>query len=398
VQIEIEKLVYGGDGLARVDREVVLTPFVLPGECVEVEREPKRSGIARARLEAVLTASPQRVKPECPYFGRCGGCHYQHAAYEAQVRAKSAILHETLERVGKIKQHPEIEIITGEPWQYRNRVQLHFADGRVGYREMRSRNLIAIDHCPISSPKLNEAIVKLSRLVRERRWPAFVETIELFTNEREIQLNVLETRQPVAQRFFDWVTREIDGITPGAIEYDGLRVSYGSFFQVNRYLISALVDAVVGDARGGHALDLYAGVGLFSLPLAERFAKVVAVESGSGAVRDLRANADRVRAPSEGEIEAHVENVDVFLAGYEGRPDLVVADPPRTGLGVHVATRLSEIKAAQIVLVACDPSTLARDAAVLLQSGYALDKLVLIDLFPQTFHIETIARFRPLGG
>ncbi len=365
MQIEIEKLVYGGDGLARVDREVVLTPFVLPGECVEVEREPKRSGIARARLEAVLTASPQRVKPECPYFGRCGGCHYQHAAYEAQVRAKSAILHETLERVGKIKQHPEIEIITGEPWQYRNRVQLHFADGRVGYREMRSRNLIAIDHCPISSPKLNEAIVKLSRLVRERRWPAFVETIEL---------------------------------TPGAIEYDGLRVSYGSFFQVNRYLISALVDAVVGDARGGHALDLYAGVGLFSLPLAARFAKVVAVESGSGAVRDLRANADRARAPSEGEIEAHVESVDVFLAGYEERPDLVVADPPRTGLGVHVATRLSEIKAAQIVLVACDPSTLARDAAVLLHSGYALDKLVLIDLFPQTFHIETIARFRPIGG
>ena len=394
MQIEIEKLVYGGDGLARVDREVVMTPFVLPGECVEVEREPKRSGIARARLETVLTASPERIVAECPYFGRCGGCHYQHATYEAQVRAKAAILSETLERVGKIRDHPKIEAITGEPWQYRNRVQLHFAEGRVGYREMRSRNLIAIDHCPISSPKLNEAIGKLSQLVRDRRWPDFVETIELFTNEREIQLNVLETRKPVAQRFFDWVSDEIEGLTPGAIEYEGLRVSYGSFFQVNRFLIAALVQAVIPDSRGTEALDLYAGVGLFSVPLAARFAKVIAVESGSGAVRDLGVNADRARLQIEGSIEAHVDSVDGFLAGYEGRPDLVLADPPRTGLGVRVAERLAAIGPREIVLVACDPSTLARDAAVLLKAGYAIEKLTLIDLFPQTFHIESIVRFR----
>ncbi len=386
MQIEIEKLVYGGDGLSRVDREVVLTPFVLPGECVDIEREPKRSGIARARLESIINRSPDRVEPVCPYFGRCGGCHYQHMSYEAQLRAKSAILSETLERVGKIQNHPEIEIIAGEPTQYRNRVQLHFAEGRVGYREMRSHKLIAIDHCPISSPKLNEAIGKLARLVRDRRWPDFVETIELFTNEREIQLNVLETRKPVAQRFFDWVAREIEGITPGAIEYDGLRVSYGSFFQVNRFLINTLVDAVIGNAHGEEALDLYAGVGLFSAPLASRFNRVVAVESGSGAVRDLKVNSPKV--------EAYIESVDVFLAGYDGRPQFVLADPPRTGLGVRVAERLSQIDPAEIVLVACDPSTLARDAAVILRAGYALEKLILIDLFPQTFHIETIARFR----
>ena len=259
---------------------------------------------------------------------------------------------------------------------------------------MRSRNLIAIDHCPISSPKLNEAIGKFSRLVGERRWPDFIETIELFTNEREIQLNVLETGKPVAQRFFDWISDEIEGITPGAIEYEGLRVSYGSFFQVNRFLIRDLVEAVISDARGTEVLDLYAGVGLFSVPLAARFAKVIAVESGSGAVRDLGMNADRARLGIAGTIEAHVDSVDGFLAGYEGRPDFVLADPPRTGLGVRVAERLAAIEPREIVLVSCDPSTLARDAAVLLQAGYAIEKLVLIDLFPQTFHIETIARFR----
>ncbi len=380
---------YGGDGLARAEGEVMLMPFVLPGELVEVEREPKRSGIARGRVRQVLRESPDRVAPPCPYFTRCGGCHYQHASYAAQLAAKRSILAETLARTGHIEALPEIEVTSGEPWAYRNRIQLHFENGKLGYREMRSRKLQAIEKCPISSPKLNECIGALNRMVRERRWPDFLQTAEFFTNETDVQMNVLETGRPLAQRFFDWCAVEIPGLATGVIEYDGYRVGYGSFFQVNRFLADPLVRAVIGDARGESALDLYSGVGFFSIPLARVFDRVTAVESGVGAARDLEFNAKRAGVS----IDAHSENVDLFLRSLSRAPDLVIADPPRTGLGKQVVRHLAELKPREIVVVSCDPATLARDAQGLLAAGYSLDRLTLIDLFPQTYHIETIAKF-----
>jgi len=367
----------------------MLMPFVLPGELVEVEREPKRSGIARGRVRQVLRESPDRVAPPCPYFTRCGGCHYQHASYAAQLAAKRSILAETLARTGHIEALPEIEVTSGEPWAYRNRIQLHFENGKLGYREMRSRKLQAIEKCPISSPKLNECIGALNRMVRERRWPDFLQTAEFFTNETDVQMNVLETGRPLAQRFFDWCAVEIPGLATGVIEYDGYRVGYGSFFQVNRFLADPLVRAVIGDARGESALDLYSGVGFFSIPLARVFDRVTAVESGVGAARDLEFNAKRAGVS----IDAHSENVDLFLRSLSRAPDLVIADPPRTGLGKQVVRHLAELKPREIVVVSCDPATLARDAQGLLAAGYSLDRLTLIDLFPQTYHIETIAKF-----
>ena len=388
--VEVEKLIYGGDGLSRVDGEVVLTPFVLPGESVEIQREPNRSGAARGQLVNVLRASEARVTPPCPYFGRCGGCQYQHAAYEEQLAAKRAILAETLARVGKIMETPEVQVIASHPpYGYRNRIQLHFENGRVGYRELRSHRFCAVDQCPISSPRLNECITALNRMVRDRRWPEFLKTAELFTNEQHVQLNVLETLRPVAKRFFDWCAAELPGYTPGAIDYDDFRVSYGSFFQVNRFLIQRLVEEVTAETGGTLAVDLYAGVGLFTLPLARRFQRVIAVESGSGANRDLRFNAERAGVSPE----SITESVDVYLAGLNESPDLVIADPPRSGLGRAVAKRIVEIKPKELVVVACDPATLARDAQVVLASGYRLSRLTVIDLFPQTYHIETIARF-----
>ncbi len=390
MKIEVEKLIYGGDGLARVDGEVIVTPFVIAGETAEIEREPKRSGITRGRLGAILTPSSDRVTPPCPYFGRCGGCHYQHLTYEAQVAAKRAILIETLARTGKIEALPPIEVITGEPYRYRNRIQLHFKEGRLGYLEARSHKLCAIDECPISSPKLNECIQALNGMMRARRWPSFLGIAELFTNETDVQFHVLETERPIAQKFFDWLKEEIPGLVAGAMEYEGYRVSYGSFFQVNRFLIQPLIETVLGDARGDAALDLYAGVGLFSLPLATRFGKVTAVESGTGATRDLAFNAARAGAS----IDALEQNVDLFLAQLRDIPDLILADPPRTGLGKNVVRRLIELHPREIVVVACDPSTLGRDGQMLLAAGYSLERLTMVDLFPQTFHIETVARFR----
>lgn len=394
MNIQVEKLVYGGDGLARADGEVVLTPFVLPGESVEIEREPKRSGITRGRVLEIASASSDRVTPACRYFGRCGGCHYQHATYEAQLAAKRSILEETLRRTGKLESPPAVEVILGEPWGYRNRIQLHFDRGRVGYREMRSHNLCAIESCPISSPKLNECIAALNRMVRDRRWPPFLATAELFTNESEVQFNVLATGRPVAQRFFDWCKEEMPGLVSGALEYGGYRVSYGTFFQVNRFLVRPLMDAVLSGAAGESALDLYAGAGLFSIPLAGKFANVTAVESGTSAARDLAFNAERAGA----RIEVRAESADAFLTALTAAPDFVVADPPRTGLGKNAVGRLCELRPRAITVVACDPATLARDAQALGVGGYRLDSLVMIDLFPQTYHIETVARFRLAGG
>jgi 23S rRNA (uracil1939-C5)-methyltransferase len=376
-----------------LEGEVVFTPFVLPGEAVEAERTEARKHVQRARLLRIDEPSPDRVAPLCPVFGRCGGCQYQHATYDAQLRLKRDILVETLRRVGKIEfDAGQIAIESAEPFGYRNRAQFHFDRGRIGYREMNSRRLVGIDQCPIGSPKINEILAKLSRMVRDRRWPRFVESLEVFTDERQVQWNVLESEQPVAKRFFDWLAEEVPGTVSGALEYavneDLFQVGGTSFFQVNRLLLPRLAELAMGEAAGVVAWDLYAGVGLFSLPLARRFERVMAVEAGRSAA-DLRHNAERARA----RVEVAAEQTEVFLAKARTAPDFALADPPRAGLGKAVASRLTELRPRTLVIVACDPATLARDLAAL-QPVYEIERITLVDLFPQTFHLETIVRLR----
>ena len=266
---------------------------------------------------------------------------------------------------------------------------MHVEDGRLGYREARSHRLCAVEECPIASPKLNEAIRALVRMMRDPRWPRFVRSIEVFTDEREVQINVLDTDRPVARRFFDWCFEEIPGVVPGALDYEGrFRVSSNSFFQVNRFLTDRLVETVVGDLSGETALDLYAGVGLFSLSLARRFRNVTAIESGGGAVRDLQFNATRAGLAN---IHAEQRTAEEFLAGVRQVPDFVLLDPPRAGMGKAVVERLVALRPRRVTIVACDPATLSRDLAGLVGHGFHLQKLTLVDLFPQTFHLETVA-------
>jgi 23S rRNA (uracil1939-C5)-methyltransferase len=388
--VTVEKLVYGGDGLARLDGRVVLTPFVLPGELVRASAEQEKPGLIRARTLEVLQPAPERIAAPCPYFARCGGCHYQHAPYELQLAAKREILIEELRRLGKIEPPAEIDTLSADPWRYRNRVQLHFEDGRLGYREARSRKLCAIDHCPISSPKVNEVIGALNSMVRDARWPRFLRSLEVFTDESGVQINVLESDRPVARRFFEWCGEAIPGMVEGALDYQGrFRVSRNAFFQVNRHLLDPLVETAIAGAEGESAVDLYAGVGLFTLPLASRFARVTAVESGSAAARDLEFNAARAGHTN---IEVRQGDADAYLLALENAPSLALLDPPRAGLGKTAVRRLAELRPAAIVIVACDPSTLARDLAGLTAAGYAITRMTLVDLFPQTYHLETVVR------
>jgi 23S rRNA (uracil1939-C5)-methyltransferase len=388
--VRIEKLVYGGAGLARREGRVLLVPFVLPGEQVRVEVERERAGVIQARLVEVVEAAPGRVEPRCPYFRRCGGCSYQHASYRLQLEQKRIILEETLQRVGKLAP-PPVEVVSGPEWEYRNRAQFHLERGRIGYFAHGSHRLCAVEQCPIASPQLNAALSALAEMAHEPRFPSFLRSLEVFTNEAGVQINVLETGRPVARRFFDWCAERIPGLAGGPLEYhageDSLRVSGGSFFQVNRFLIEALVEHALEGAGGETAVDLYAGVGLFSLALGRRFRRVTAVESGGGAASDLQFNAVRAALP----VAVRRASAEFFLLGLAERPDFVLADPPRAGLGKQVVKELLRLAPPRLVIVSCDPATLARDAARLAAGGYRLERLTLVDLFPQTAHIETVA-------
>ncbi len=392
LEVTIEKMIYGGDGLARLDGQVALAPFVLPGERVVMQVVERKSGLLRGKLVEVREASADRVGPPCPHFMHCGGCHYQHAEYRAQLALKRDILAETLRRVGKIEPPAEIRVIAAEPWRYRNRVQLHVQGTQLGYLEAHSNRLSPIEQCPISSPRINDVIATLREMQRDARWPRFVQSIEVFSDETQLQLNVLDTDRPVARRFFEWCAEMLPGLVPGALDYraagEVYRVSGGSFFQVNRHLIDGMAELAIMDAQGEWALDLYAGVGLFSLPLGKRVAKVTAVESGSAAIRDLKFNAERAGVA----MDARQSSVDAFLESLSGAPDFVLADPPRSGLGKTVVAHLARLGPPRLTIVACDPATLARDLACLVGAGYRIDGVTMIDVFPQTFHIEAIVR------
>jgi 23S rRNA (uracil1939-C5)-methyltransferase len=390
LEVTIEKLVYGGDGLSRQEGTVVFTPYVLPGERVSVEVEKTKPGIVWARPREVLAPAAGRVPAPCPYYTWCGGCHYQHAGYDDQLRIKREILDETLRRGGVAP--GEISTVAAEPWGYRNRTLFHVDRSRIGYLEARSHVLCPVETCPISSPAINRALGALVQMARDSRWPNFLRSIQIFTNETEVQLNVLETDRPVARRFFEWCGEQIPGLISGALDYplDGVtyRVSAGSFFQVNRFLAGKLVETALEGAAGERALDLYAGVGLFSIPLARRFRHVTAVESNAGAARDLAWNTGHAAVTVEG---IH-SKTGAYLEALSDRPDFVLLDPPREGIGKDVVRRLAGLKPPAIAIVSCDPSTLARDLAGLLAAGYRIETLTLVDLFPQTFHIETVAR------
>ena len=370
--------------MARVDGRVVLAPFVLPGETVRLEAGDD----IHADLVEVIQASPERVAPPCPLFTRCGGCHYQHAPYEFQLARKVEILREQLRRVGKIEYTGEIETISGPPLGYRNRAQFRMnygqgANGQIGYLAPRSHTLVPVTgDCPILSPRLNQALAEMRARLNDARFPRFAHSIELFTNETDVQVNVLETDRPVAKSFYEWCGSVV------AVDYatsvGTFRVSPRSFFQVNRFLIENLVDAALQNAEGKSALDLYAGVGLFALPLAKRFEKLIAVEAGVSAARDLEVNVERAKVTMQTE-RARVED---FLRSFADTPDFVLLDPPRAGLGKTVVTQLERLAPPRMTIVSCDPATLARDVAAL--TGYRMERVTLVDLFPQTYHLETV--------
>ena len=421
MKLRIEKPIYGGAGLARSEGKAIFVPFTLPGEEVDARIVEDKGGYATAELDAVTEPGSDRVPPTCPYFGACGGCHYQHAAYPAQVQMKIAILRETLERA-KIREIPEIDALTGEPFAYRNRVRLHVQSNPFSlcYKRRNSHANLPIDKCPIAAPSLQRAIGTLNQQGTKLDLATSASEVELFTNSDESSLLLAFFTQRPATEAQPWLRKswpQLQQILPaitGAAIYSSekgrqpskfiaqigepsllyavtdahFHVSLGSFFQVNRFLLDPLVRRVTAGETGRAAWDLYAGVGLFSAPLAAQFAEITAVESAAGSVRDLRQN---LHGNPHHVVAAETASfLTRALAQRVPAPDLVVVDPPRAGLGRDVTTILGKLRSPRITYVSCDPATLSRDLAALLESGYRLRKMQLVDLFPQTFHLESV--------
>lgn len=438
MKLRIEKAVYGGAGLGRVSSEdassdasiatemqgkTIFVPHTLPGELVECEIIDDRRSFANARLTKVLEAAAQRIAPGCEYFPRCGGCQYQHASYEAQFSIKRSILAETLSRAGMNIDAAAIERLDSGPWQYRNRIRLHirFGDFALCYREASSHRDVPVDHCPIAAPLLQLAIKAFTSAAESCGLDAGIfDEAEFFTNDAEdtLLLSLWTTRGNDATRALPLLCETLAEHLPllkGSLLFQTqsqkgqgrqqaswgkpeltytvnrhrYRVSAGSFFQINRLLIPQLLDRVAA-VRGQVAWDLFAGVGLFAVSLAGHFEQVIAVEQAASSVRDLGHNLQgkqhRVIASSTLDfLKAEAKKIN------RKAPDLVIVDPPRAGLGKDVTALLSQIGPTAITYISCDPATLARDLQQLLHSGYQLRKTTLVDLFPQTAHLETIA-------
>jgi 23S rRNA (uracil1939-C5)-methyltransferase len=423
MKLRIDKVIYGGDGLGRLNDQSVFVPFTLPGETVEIGDIASMQAHLEAPLLRVLETSPARVEPLCPHFGECGGCQYQHAAYPEQLNLKRMILAESLERSG-LKDLPEITTHFAEPWEYRNRIRLRIAevDGslRVGYLRRKTTEFLPIQTCPISSPLLwRTAQAMLTLQGDPMQWLRFAAEVELFTNadESQLQMTVFANHEPkhgfesLCKKLKDLVpelvgagvfvlqnrghgrkaARTVPGSTWGteglnySVHEESYWVSRGSFFQVNRFLTDQLVRLVTEGRRGTIAWDLYAGVGLFSRQLTKQFAKVVAVEAASGDL--LRTFKGEGRTA----VSATTLNFLQDAVFQRERPELVVMDPPRAGVGVEACSLLARLQPREIVYISCDPVTLGRDLNELTTSGYKLSALHLVDLFPQTYHQETVA-------
>jgi 23S rRNA (uracil1939-C5)-methyltransferase len=427
VEVRIEKLVYGGDGLAHHEGQTVFVPLVLPGELVRVESAARKKKFVRGRLERVVEASPERVAAPCPHFGRCGGCQYQHIPYDAQIRYKTEILRETLGRIGRVRWDGPIETHASPPFGYRNRTQWKIrtvhgnatGSAKIGYFEAGSTRLCAVDECAILSPRLAETFAKLRTLVVSNKALSAIDEIEAFSDaaDEKLLLNLSAERLTDSPEAIASALREaipsvasilvqdrradkFELIGPGYLSYltgsTEFRVGHLSFFQINRFLIDALIEGVIGDSRGRLALDLFAGVGLFTVALAKQFDRVIGVESNLAAAKDLEVNLQSSGGASPSHRHATAE---ALLSHWHEKPDLVVLDPPRAGVEPGTLAHLKKLAPWRINYLSCDPATLARDLAALIGNQenpgpYEIRDINLFDIFPQTYHMEALVRLK----
>jgi len=377
VDLRIEKLVAGGQGLGRCRGVPVFVPRSAPGDLVRVRLVERRPDYGRAEIVEILEPAPSRRTPPCRHFGTCGGCDLQHIDDEAQVRFKVAATLETLRRLAGLEPPAAVDVLAGDAWGYRLRTQLHCRETRsggveVGYHARGSRDLVPVQECPILAPELEALALSLAE-----RLPG--------SPPRRLDLVIGTEGGASSAPVVDGLPRGDVSVAIGRWTFE---LDARCFFQAHSTLLAPLVEAVVGEATGGEAFDLYCGVGLFSIPLAERYRRVVAVEGDRVAARYARRNARRNRAAG---VSVESQAVETWIDGLPPGVERVVVDPPRQGLSTRVREVLRLRAPRRLTYVSCHAATLARDLRAL-REQYEVERLTLADLFPQTGHLEVVAQ------
>jgi 23S rRNA (uracil1939-C5)-methyltransferase len=385
LEVTVERILPGGVGLAHADGQTVLVGLSAPGDRLRVRVERARGKTLFASPVEILSPSPARVEPPCPYFGRCGGCDFQQLSYPAQLEAKAEIICDCLRRVGHLEPPAELAV-TPSPaeWRYRSRArwQHDARRGALGYYERGSHRVCDVAECPVAAPAVQGRLTSLRESLREGALPADFHEFEAVEGDEGVAL-----RPPLGA--------EDEGEQQRVIGGERYRFGAGCFFQINHALLEPLLRAGLGDAAGETALDLYCGVGLFTLPLARRFARVRGVEGNPASAAYARRNLSDAALTN-----ASVETAPVgdWLAAHAAQlppTDFLLLDPPRTGAEPEALHAILSLRPARISYVSCDPATLARDLHALTSAGYRLSTIQAFDMFPQTHHVETVAHLAP---
>ncbi len=403
-EIRLDKFTYGGEAMGRLeDGRAVFVPFGLPGETVRVRLVEDKRNFARAELVEVVAPSPQRIAPRCVHFGECGGCHYQNLAYADQLTAKTEILRDQLTRIGKIENPPLRPIVPSpDEWNYRNHIQFHLTEagnlGFVGAGLKPAPKVIPITECHLPEAPINALWPQL-----EFESGAPDDRISLRAGAGDDLMLVIDSDDPLppevdfeagisAVHIFAGNPVVMAGDDHLVIEVLGrpFKVSAASFFQVNTPMAARMVEHVLGllPEKIETLLDIYCGVGLFSAFAAPRCNRLIGIEASPSACEDFAANLDEFD-----HVELYEAPAESVLPHLDVQPDAVILDPPRAGLDKKVIDALAAARPEAILYVSCDPSTLARDARRLIEHGYRLAQTTPFDLFPQTYHIESLSLF-----
>ena len=382
LRVKVEKIVPNGFGLAFAENLTVFVALAAKGDELLVKINQKKGKTAFAEIVEIIEPSPERTEPRCPYFGACGGCNFQQLNYAAQMDAKVEIIRDCLTRIGRINYEREIiKIPSPHHYNYRARAQWHVdvRGTRIGYFKRNSHDVIDVEVCPILTGEMQATLTELRETIE---WESF--------NGRIVEIEAAQGDEGVSI-YSSEIVEPTDEISFSAGEnryfYDA-----NTFFQGNQFLIESLIEAATGGAHGEIAVDLYCGVGLFTLPLAREFKKVFGVEGYGGAIEFATKNAENARLEN---IDFASENVDAWLSDARRNlknVDFILLDPPRAGTGKETIENLLNIKPKQISYVSCEPSILARDLRVLCENDYEIEAISAIDLFPQTHHVETVVR------
>jgi len=399
LEVEIERILPGGVGLAHAEGRTLFVSLAAPGDIVRVVIDRVSGKVAFASIREIVKAGPERVEPPCPYFGRCGGCDFQQLSYEAQLPAKVEIIRDCLRRLGGIAEPPEISMMPSpDPWHYRARAewQIDLANQTLGYFERGSRTVCDVAECGVLVPALQQQLEELRAQLQSNTLTGAVRDIQAAAGDEGVSL-ALTLRSLEAVPAHKQETREVTRTIAG----ERYHFNAEAFFQTNLPLLPALLESAIGDAAGDAAIDLYCGVGLFTLPLARRFRRLIGVEANGRATAFARRNVEYAGS-QPGPYGSSLANVRIITARVGdwltensrslGPVDFLLLDPPRTGAENRDIAGILALRPRRISYVSCDPATLARDLKKLIAGGYSLDSIAAFDMFPQTHHVETVAR------